>query len=285
MKKIRVEASWDTAENILHRILTQFKTPDIDLSDIEFVFDDSYDVIVFFNYPTILPREGADVYVMPHEPTFSGSHCKNFNPGVKVIGYEQHLYNVECIESPAHTFYGGRGPWVDPLEFWNYENISSFKSTKTKTISSSITDLKERQGENCLYPERFAIKNMLSILNFVDQYGGGASPKKQDALVDYKFNLAIENEYQKNWISEKFYDPMLTDTIPVYFGCKNIKDIHPEDGYVLLDTVSDINYVKETLLYINENADQIYEQKIGNLRKIKEKYFKQYNLLKKIINL
>ena len=50
MKKIRISANWDTSENITERLLIQFKTPEIDLTNIQFVYDDSYDIIVFFNH-------------------------------------------------------------------------------------------------------------------------------------------------------------------------------------------------------------------------------------------
>jgi hypothetical protein len=50
VKKIRISANWDTSENITERLLKQFKTPEIDLTKIQFVYDDSYDIIVFFNH-------------------------------------------------------------------------------------------------------------------------------------------------------------------------------------------------------------------------------------------
>jgi hypothetical protein len=127
---------------------------------------------------------------------------------------------------------------------------------------------------------------MTQELPFVDFFGGGdCSPKRHDALIDYRFNIAIENEHQNNWITEKFYDSILTDTIPIYFGCKNIKDIYPEDGYILIDDINDFDGIEKILRHINENSEEIYNQKIVGARKIKERYFKEYNLLKKIITL
>jgi len=43
--------------------------------------------------------------------------------------------------------------------------------------------------------------------------------------------------------------------------------------------------VRNLLYNINDNADEIYNQKITGLKKIKEKYFKEFNPLKKIIEL
>jgi hypothetical protein len=185
----------------------------------------------------------------------------------------------------AHTFYGGRGPWVDKLDFWCFDNLHDKKFVKTKNISSSITKLNIDYGETCLYPQRFNISNMVDELPSIDCFGGSGSPQRKDALVDYKFNLAIENGYTNNWITEKFYDCVLTDTIPIYFGCKNIREIYPEGGYILIENVNNVAEVKNLLNYVNENAEKIYFENIDSLRRIKKRYFEEYNLLKLIINL
>ncbi len=286
MKRIKICAGWDTQKNILERMIRQFKTEDIDLSDVEFVFDESYDTIVFLNYVTERPKVGSKAYVFPHEPTFSGSHQKHFSDNLTVFGFDESYYNVKCIETPAHTFYGGRGPWMDPLDFWCYENLVNSNFVKTKNISSSITSLNQNLGQNCLYPQRYSIAKMLNDLDIVDVYGGWKnSVKRHEALVDYMFNISIENEYQDNWISEKFYDCILTDTIPIYFGCKNIRNIYPEDGYILISDIEDLDGIKNMLVDINKNAESIYKSKLPNLKKIKQRYFSDYNPLKKIINL
>ena len=286
MTKIKVLGNWDTSENITERLLKQFKTPEIDLTNIQFVHDDSYDIIVFFNHVCSDIKEGKKSYVFPHEPSWNGSHQKTFNDGTVIFGFKNELYNGTCIETLAHTFYGGRGPWMDPLSFWNYKNLISTNFIKNKNISSSVTKTDLNYGGTCIYPQRTKIASMIENLNFVDVFNGGnSSPKRHDSLVNYKFNISIENEYQDNWISEKFYDNILTDTIPIYFGCKNIKEIYPEDGYILIENINDVNQINELLYYVEKNADEIYQQKINGLKKIKEKYFKEFNLLKKIVEL
>lgn len=287
MKKIKLNAGWTTSEEITKRLIEQFKTPDIDLSNVEFVYDDSYDIIVFFNYINENIKPGSKSYVFPHEPTWSGSHQKYFEGDTVIFGFEKEIYTGNCIETTAHTFYGGRGSWVDPTEFWNCDNLINGTFTKDKVMSSSVTQLKEKLGDNCLYPQRYKIGEMINELDFIDVYGGWNknSVKRHDSLVNYKFNISIENEYQKNWISEKFYDCILTNTVPIYFGCKNIREIYPENGYILIDDINDIIGISEMLYYINENAEEIYNIKIDGLLKIKNRYFNEYNLLKKIISL
>lgn len=286
MKKIKISANWDTSENLTNRLIKNFKTPDIDLSSIKFVYDDSYDIIIFFNHVTELVPLKKKGFIFPHEPSWSGTHQKNIPSNITIFGFKEELYNQNCVTSISQTFYGGRGPWIDPIEFWCYNNLTNFKSNKTKNISSSVTDLKENIGGTCLYPQRYSINQLVSTMDFIDCYGGGdCSPKRHDSLIDYKFNLAIENEYQDNWVTEKFYDSILTETIPIYYGCKNIKEIYPEDGYILINDINNMSEIEELLKHINNNSDEIYNQKIKGLKEIKKRYFKEFNLLKKIIEL
>jgi hypothetical protein len=285
MIKVKICAGWVTSEEITKRLVTQFKTPDIDLSDIEFVYDESYDVIVFLNHVNLPIKSGAKSFVFPHEPSWSGSHQKNFtDTDTTVFGFNKELYQGNCIESTAHTFYGGRGPWMDSLDFWNYKNLVNVEFQKEKNMSSSITTLSVENGSTCLYPQRYEIYKLINNLKFIDDFATNNKPRL-DALEKYKFNISVENEYQKNWITEKFYDCVLTDTIPIYFGCKNIKEIFPEDGYVLINNINNIDEIRELFIHINENSDRIYKQKIEGLRKIKKRYFDEFNLLKKIIKL
>ena len=285
MKRIRISAAYDTSENLTERLIKQFKTPEIDLCDIEFVYDDSYDIIVFFNYVNLNIKDKSKSFVFPHEPSWTGTHQKKFTNNTVIYGFSEDLYYGDFVESISHTFYGGRGPWVDDLSFWNYENLTKSVFNKTKIMSSSITKLNTNHSEICLYPQRYRILEKVKKIGNIDIFDGDSSPKRKDALVDYKFNISIENSYEKNWVTEKFYDNILTDTIPIYFGCKNIKDLYPEDGYILIEDINDVDNVEKLLNDVIKNSDEIYKQKIVGLRQIKQKYFKNNNLLKKIISI
>lgn len=286
MKKIRVCGNWDSSENLTERLLKQFKTPNIDLSKIKFVYDDSYDTIIFFNHICTQIKNSSKSFIFPHEPSWSGSHQKIIPNNTRIFGFDSKNYNKNCTELIAHTFYGGRGPWMDKLDFWSYDNLINKKFEKTKVISSSITELNFNYGETCLYNKRFNLLNNIKKLGNIDLYGtNNSKPERKSALENYMFNISIENSYEKNWLTEKFYDCILTNTIPIYYGCSNIREIYPEDGYILLENIDNLNYVNNVLNDIKVNYKKIYSEKIEGLLKIKEKYFNDNNLLKKIIEL
>ena len=298
--KVKFCAGWESSEQVTKRLLLQFKTPDIDLSEIEFVYDDSYDIIVFNNYITEQPKKGSRACVFFHEPSWSGSHQKDFKSyeNFTVFGHYKELYDADnIVEIPSHLFYGGRGPWCEGWDFWSYENLINSSFEKTKNISSVVSNLGfgvDNHPQGCLYKERCElISNLINELPFVDFYGWGQNEtnlkgsiqQKKDGILDYKFSISVENTNEKNYVSEKFYDCILTNTIPIYFGCKNIKEIYPEDGYILIENINNIGEITELLTHIEKNADEIYQQKINGLKQIKEKYFKEYNLLEKIVKL
>ena len=286
--KIKVTSSWDTSENITKRLLNQFKTDFIDLNNIEFVYDDNYDLIVYNNYITEQPKNNSVIFF--HEPSWVGSHQKNFNDlNIKIFGYNKVNYvGLDIIEHPSMLFYGGRGPGSDNEKFWTYDNLINFNFIKNKNISSIISKINNfdwRYPTESLYNDRYNLIDFLSKkLTQIDYYGWTNNfNEKKDGLINYKFSICIENSSEINYISEKFFDCILTNTIPIYFGCKNIKKILGDRGYILLDNITSYDEIFERLNFINNNVDKIYYEELPYLLKIKEKYFKDLNLLKKII--
>jgi len=298
MKKVKICSNWDNPQNMSKRLVSQFKTSDDDISNIEFVYDESYDLIVYNNHITEPVIEGKSSVIFFHEPKWTGNHQKNFTglKNLKVFGYDKEIYvtDNEVIETPSLMFYGGRGPQSEGWEFWTYDNVYKNNFKKNKKISSVVSKLGEVNNgysNDCLYINRHnLIQRLITSCNFIDFFGwGGNKPnlkgflnKKKDGIIDYKFSICIENSNEKNYISEKFYDCILTDTIPIYFGCKNIKQIWPYNGYILLNDINDYETIESVVNYISNNCDYLYNIMLPELKKIKEEYFRRNNLLKKI---
>lgn len=301
MINIKVISGWCDVHENTTRLLRQFCTSDADVDGINFVFDESYDVLVVLGYVSqSIIKPNTPILVFPHEPTWSGGHQKNFHiyENIKVFGFDSFNYDIKdnIIETIAHMVYGGCGPWQEGYDNWSYNNIISNKFYKTKNISSFVTA--RGKGENlhttCTYTNRVnLINNLIDSSPYVDFYGGHPVDKnkpqiknfasnKYEGIKDYKFCLAIENSHENYYISEKFYDCILTNTIPIYFGCKNIEQFWPENGYILLDNITDFNYVTKVIENIHSNIDNLYTQMLPAVTAMKDRYFRDFNLLKKI---
>ena len=52
---------------------------------------------------------------------------------------------------------------------------------------------------------------------------------KMETISSYRFTLAFENAVERDYVTEKFYDPLLAGSVPVYLGAPNISDFSPGD--------------------------------------------------------
>ena len=54
-----------------------------------------------------------------------------------------------------------------------------------------------------------------------------------DTIKDYKFVIGFENALAIDYVTEKFYNPLIAGTVPVYLGASNVYDFAPgEDCFV-----------------------------------------------------
>jgi hypothetical protein len=83
---------------------------------------------------------------------------------------------------------------------------------------------------------------------------------KCDTLSTYKFDLAFENAIAKDYVTEKFYDPLVAGCVPVYLGAPNVEEYAP--GHHCCINVSDFSEPKtlaDYLLTLDKN-DAEYQQ-------------------------
>lgn len=297
MVKIKTICNWTNNEEIQKRLLKEFKISEDQIKNIIFVNDNSYDILVVFGYINEEIKKDSKVLLFPQEPTWTGGHQKTFGgiDNIKVFGFDKQNYSPSEVvtETIAHMFYGGRGSQEEGYDFWNYDFLTNNQFIKTKDFCSFVSNRGSNEGSHptgCLYGERVnLIKNIHNKVLYMDFYGWGDSfnlkpfvLKKSETIKDYKFCLTIENSHENYYISEKFYDCILTNTVPIYFGCKNIKEYWPENGYFLLENITDYEYVIEKLNWIYTHKDELYYEMLPELIKMKKRYFKEFNLIEKI---
>ena len=123
------------------------------------------------------------------------------------------------------------------------------------------------------YITEFFIRTLISIdwKRFVFIFNNG----KAEALKGYKYCIAIENSRSTFYISEKFFDPLLNNCVPIYYGCTTIEKAYDSNSFVEFDLK------KNTVI---EDLREIIKQPISHrndaIQKSKKDYFIKYNLLK-----
>ncbi len=71
----------------------------------------------------------------------------------------------------------------------------------------------------------------------VDVFGRGVRPipDKADAILPYRYHIALENSALRDYWTEKLSDSYLGWAFPIYWGCQNICDYLPSDGLIQID--------------------------------------------------
>ena len=82
---------------------------------------------------------------------------------------------------------------------------------------------------------------------------------KLDLYRKYKFVIAFENVIEDDYVTEKFFDPLLVGSVPVYLGAANIQEFQP-GGNCFLD-VRNFSSPKELADFIKKCCadDELYE--------------------------
>jgi hypothetical protein len=83
---------------------------------------------------------------------------------------------------------------------------------------------------------------------------------KLATIARYKFCLSLENAFEVDYVTEKFFDPLLVGTIPVYRGAPNITQFSP--GKYAFINAADFSSASELALYLKalDRDDEAYQR-------------------------
>lgn len=129
------------------------------------------------------------------------------------------------------------------IEFILDENWNDNILDKTKLVSAISSNKTMLNG----HIKR--LEFISSITDKVDLFGRGIReiPTKLDALKDYAFTVAIENDIEENYFTEKLLDCFRTGTIPIYYGCPNISKFFDINGIITFNTIEELNDIIDNL--------------------------------------
>jgi hypothetical protein len=305
MIKIKLECWWSDTPSLNNRIIRQF-VPNEDLNYFSFVNESPDYTIVFgrTDWEKIETPKNKTFYIS-QEPLWSPNQPKdnihNYCSKILISDKRDYPDREEYIETLLPMFYGGSGE-NDSREQWDWStNIKKKDYVKNKTISMIVRKdgsehyhhLSNPETSKINYSRRSELGIKLSQNENIDVYGyywenNGKNIKgdvwnKHVGLDEYKFSVCCENSIQKNYISEKFWDAILTDTIPIYLGSSNISDLLPEGSYILLNDMNMEEMINKVNMII-DNESELYEQYINNVKKLKQDFFinPNYNIWERI---
>lgn len=112
------------------------------------------------------------------------------------------------------------------------------------------------------------LKELMSYLD-VHSYGklmnnkqlpGDEGPvTKMDIISTYKFTIAFENAIAMDYVTEKFFEPLVAGSVPVYLGAPNVSQFAPGDKcYIDVNDFSSTKALADFLLEL-DNSEEQYE--------------------------
>jgi hypothetical protein len=305
MIKIKLECWWTDSLSLNSRMIRQFVSSD-DLTDYSFVTENP-------DYTIVFGRTDWDKIETPKEKTFYVSQEPLWSPNQQKDGMHDYCSKIlisdkleypdreEYIETLLPMFYAGRGE-NDHREEWDWSfKLKEKEYSKNKSVSiivrkdtySHYNYLQNPNTNKIIYEERTNLGVELSKDERIDVYGtywisNGENIKgeiwnKHVGLDDYKFSVACENTVQKNYISEKFWDAILTNTVPIYLGCSNIDELIPDNCYISLNNMTMDEMVNKVKSIVDNESD-VYEQYFENIKNLKKDFFinPKYNIWERI---
>ena len=286
MNKVRLFSNYASSSELLERFLDNYNVDD---DSILFTVYDDYDWAVIFNKTHERIKDTAKILTFIQEPTFSPAHFGNnflIDSDILVI-HDQEIFEKtlkiklrgEIIEHPSFMWFHDH---VNKNFFDNSDKVK-----KKKKLSMVVSNIYMSVGN---YVKRIElVKKIIQSDLEIDIFGRGLEledPRykgeleyKFAGLLPYEYSIAIENSCEPNYLTEKFIDPVLCNTTPIYYGAPNVNEIYPTGGFELIDLNSP-TIIEDIKSIINKPRDLVA------LKKSKEYYFDDYNLylfLKKII--
>lgn len=149
---------------------------------------------------------------------------------------------------PNAKYYPSHMSWVAKEDWKNYD--------KTKSISIVASDKNYTEGHQLRHR---LIKSYNVNDRPLDVYGsctGKFLEHKIESLAPYRFQVCIENARLNGYYTEKLVDCLTTYTIPIYWGCPNIKDYFNPEGMIICNDIEDI---KTAIDLIKREPQKAYE--------------------------
>ena len=188
---------------------------DVVASEYEFIEDDRPDFVVFGPYGGHIP-EGPFTRI--------GYFCENMKPDMAVCDWAFGTRYEEEVNDPRYM----RIQWLgfDPSSLVkNQTNVDEVIRKKTRFCNFVYSNRVPFREKFCAELSRYksvdapgkSMNNMASIES-TNGTRGDMWQRKRAFLSQYKFTIAFENSSYPGYHTEKILDPMMVDSLPIYWG-------------------------------------------------------------------
>jgi hypothetical protein len=233
---------------------------------------------------TVKCKKGSLVFISG-EPPFSRKYASKF------LNQFDHLITAHPKIKHSNNHLSQQAlPWHFGLSFKTKKFNFSFDDLvampvpeKNNKISIITSNKKMMPGHKQRMVFLEALKNKFG--NQIAVFGQGINPvdDKAEALLSYQFCICIENSGINDYWTEKIADSLLSYCVPIYYGCKNIRDYFNESSLIKID-IDNLEFSIKVIENVLLNADKIYSEKLEQLKIERDKVLHEYNLFSVLVD-
>lgn len=223
-----------------------FKREVLDVNQVSDYFDfeesSNPDFIIFGPYGNDIPSKGNCVRI--------AYFCENIKPDMQICDW---AFGVPLEVEVNHYNYK-RIQWHDVLPKTlikpDCQDIDFIVKSKTKfcnfLYSHTVKYRDEFFKELSKYKKVDAPGKSMNNMSSIDTlYKGDIWERKRQFLQPYKFTIAFENYSYPGYQTEKLYDSMKTNSIPIYCGDPFIANIFNTKSFINAFDILEPNYSKQ----------------------------------------
>jgi hypothetical protein len=228
--------------------------------DYKFIIDENLKECDYWIIYTDYQLKKEEVICPPNNVIFIPGECYETSPrfSKKFLNQFGLIITVQKQLKHKNILYShNANPW---FVCKSYDELSQenppIKNKLISVVSSNKTFTKGHKKRL-----QFVENLKLHFGDKLDVFGRGINDfeDKWEVLADYKYTIAIENDFVEDWVTEKYFDCIYADSLPFYYGCPNLETYVDKDSFIRID-INDF----ESSIKIIEDAIETdeYEQRI-----------------------
>jgi hypothetical protein len=222
-------------------------------------------------------RRIAVVSEPPGIKTYSKAYLDQFGIVLSPVDYSG-LKGQLIRSQPGINWYFGVAMLEGRFESRiSYQQLAAMPPPANRKPGVSIVCSKKSQMP--MHRERLAFIAKLTeyLGDQVHVFGKGFEEisDKADAILPYRYHIALENNAIEHFWTEKLSDPLLGWALPIYSGCTNVEDYIPEQALIRLD-VSDPEHAAGEVSHILE-ADP-YDARLDAIKDARTSILNKHNI-------
>jgi hypothetical protein len=215
----------------------------------EFYFEESDqpDFILFGPYGNDIPAPGNYTRI--------GYFCENMEPDMSICEWAFGIPHEESVGHPRYKRIQWHGldpqKMVKPLDYNAEEIVKSKKYFCNFLYSHQVPYREEFFKQLSKYKKVDAPGKSMNNMKSIDElYKGDLWERKKQFLSEYKFTIAFENYVYPGYQTEKLYDAMQVNSLPIYCGDPLVGEIFNTDSfinapdYILTSNSSAVNWLE-----------------------------------------